>query len=208
MTNLTPNPLSTMNLFSMKRTLGWTFALFVVLYAIGCDSTEPEEGGAGEEEVITDVNLILTPTGGAPLTFNANFDDTGERQSLDTLRLTAGATYSGEVEFLNSFENEDITVEIRDEEPDAHRIFYTPGGGIADRVTISELSTDPNGDPLGVTYNVAVSEGDAATGTLNVKLRHFEDPSAKPTDDGGAEVPGVVENDVNIDFPVVITATE
>ena len=205
MTNPTPNPLTKMNLF--KRTFGWALALLVVLYTAGCDSTEPDEDGGGEEEVITDVNLILTPLdGGAPLTFNANFDDTGERQSLDTLRLTAGATYSGEIEFLNSFENEDVTVEIRDEEPDAHRLFYTPGGGLADRITISDLSTDPDGNPLGVTYSMAVSAGEAATGMLNVKLRHYEDPSAKPDDDGVAEVPGVVENDVNIDFPVVISA--
>ncbi|MGI9176189.1 MAG: hypothetical protein ACR2GR_12825 [Rhodothermales bacterium] len=199
-------------LFSMKRTLGWTLALFVFLYAAGCDSTEPEEDdGAGEEEVITDVNLILTPLdGGEPLTFNANFNEQGVEQSKDMLQLTAGVTYSGEVEFLNSFENEDITEEIRDEEPDAHRIFYTPGGDLAGRITISELSTDPNGDPLGVTYNMAVSAGEAVTGTLNVKLRHYEDgaelPGTKQNDDGVAEVPGVVENDVNIDFPVVISA--
>ena len=202
-----------MNPYLIKRTLGWALALVLVIYATGCDSTEPDEDdeGAGEEEVITDVNLILTPLdGGAPLTFNANFDEEGVEQSKDTLWLTAGATYSGQIKFLNSFENEDITVEIRDEEPDAHRLFYTPSDDLADRITVSDLSRDPNDDLLGITFNLAVSGAEDATGTLNVKLRHYEDgaelPEAKQNDDGLSEVPGVVENDANIDFPVVISA--
>ena len=211
MTSLTPNPQTKMNLYLVQRTLGWTLALFIVIYATGCDSTEPEESGGGEEEVITDVNLILTPLdGGTPLTFNARFNEQAVEQSKDTLRLTAGTTYSGEIEFLNSFENEDITEEIRDEEPDAHRLFYTPGSGLADRITISDLSTDPNGDPLGVTFTVAVSAGEAAMGTFNVRLRHYEDgaelPGTKQNDDGEAQVPGVVENDVDVLFPVVLSA--
>ena len=206
MTNPNPRPRCA---HLVQRTIGWTLALVLVIYATGCDSTAPEDedDGAGEEEVLTDVNLILTPLdGGAPLTFNANFNEQGVEQSKDTLRLTAGATYSGEIEFLNSFEDEDITVEIRDEEPDAHRLFYTPGGDLAGRIAVSDLSNDPNGNPLGVTFNLAVSGTEAATGTLNVKLRHYEDPSAKPNDDGVAEIPGVVESDVIIDFPTVISA--
>ena len=208
MTNPTPNPLTKMNLF--KRTFGWALALLVIAYAAGCDSTEPDDDGGGEEEVITRVVMTFSTAELADAAVaEASFDEAGVLQDVSTLRLNAGTTYFGEVVLRNEFASDpaeqDLTAEVRAED-EAHRLFYTPGGGLGDRITISDLSTDSNGDPLGLDFTLTVEGAEDAMGTLNVKLRHYEDPSAKPDDDGVAEVPGVVENDVNIDFPVVISA--
>ncbi|MEM9996603.1 MAG: type 1 periplasmic binding fold superfamily protein [Bacteroidota bacterium] len=186
---------------------------FLVLAA--CDSNDPDSSdtdGAGEEEVITTVNITFTPQGGgAAAEFTANFDEAGVLQNAETITLMSATTYDVSIELLNELETpaEDITEEVRDEEPGAHRFFYTPEGGVANRMTVSNLDTDPLGDPLGVTFDVAVSAGGAATGAFRAKLRHYEDGADLPADKRAdtptaPEVPDVVENDFDFTFPVEI----
>ncbi|MEM8557779.1 MAG: hypothetical protein AAGG50_08135 [Bacteroidota bacterium] len=184
---------------------------FLVLAA--CDSNDPDDtDGAGEEEVISVVNLTFTPQGGGTAAvFTANFDEEGVLEDRETIILDAGTTYDVSIELLNDFEDpaEDITIEVRDEEPGAHRFFYTPEGGVANRLTVSNLDRDPLGDPLGVTFDVAVSAGGAATGAFRAKLRHYEDGADLPADKRAdtptaPEVPDVVENDFDFTFPVEI----
>lgn len=179
-----------------------------------CDSGEPDDGGAGEEEVISLVRLTFSPQGGgAAVVADARFDEASVLQTTDTIRLRAGTTYAVSIDLQNTFEDppESITAEVRDEEPDAHRFFYTPEGGVAGRIAVSNLDRDPNGDPLGITFTAAASTGPAASGTFRVKLRHFEEDAVLPRDKrndtaDAAEVPGVVENDLNFTFPVQIAA--
>jgi hypothetical protein len=197
-------------MISMKQYLAPTFTLALLgLTLAACDSTDPEEnGGAGEQELITDVVLTFTPEGGGTaVVATATFDEAGVLQDIDTIELASGTTYAGAVRFLDAFNGEDITEEV-EEEREAHRIFYTPGGGVVDRIVISGLDTDADGNPLGLQFVAAVSSGGPATGTLNVTLRHYEDeaglPGDKIDDTGGAEVPGVIENDVDVDFPVSV----
>jgi hypothetical protein len=193
-------------------TLTGTLLAGSLLFLSACDSNEPVDGGAGEEEVVTLVRLVLTPQGGgAAQTVDATFDEAGVLEDAETINLAAGTTYDVEIDLQNTLANppESITEEIRDEEPDAHRFFYTGEGGVAGRITVSNFDTDPNGDPLGITFDLAVSAGAAANGTLRVKLRHYEEdanlPDDKQNDTATApEVPGVVENDVNFTFPVQI----
>ena len=199
-----------MNTLRIPRFLPALVAALMLTLA-ACDSNEPDpDDGAGEEEVITLVRLTFgTPS--ATLTFDATFDEAGVLQNAETITLQAGTTYDVTIDLQNTTETppESITAEIRDEEPDAHRLFYIPEGGVVGRLTVSNLDTDPNGDPLGLSFDLAVSDGGDASGDLRVKLRHYEEdanlPDDKRNDTATApEVPGVVENDVNVAFPVQI----
>ena len=203
-----------MNTLRPSRFLPALVAALMLTFA-ACDSNEPDpDDGAGEEEVITLVRLALTPQGGGTaITADATFDEAGVLQNAATLALQAGTTYDVTIDLQNTLEDppESITAEIRDEESDAHRFFYTPEGGVADQLIVANLDTDPNGDPLGLSFDLLVSDGDAASGTLRVKLRHYEEDADLPTDKRNdtataPEVPGVVENDVNVAFPVTITS--
>jgi len=189
-------------------------AAALLLTFSACDSNEPDpDDSAGEEEVITLVRLSLSPqSGGTAITADADFDEAGVLQNAEPLNLQAGATYDVTIDLQNTLEDppESITEEIGDEEPDAHRFFYTPEGDVADNLTVSNLDTDPNGDPLGLTFELAVTDGAGESGEFRVKLRHYEEDATLPDDKRSdtataPEVPGVVENDVDFTFPVEIS---
>ncbi len=190
-----------------------TFAAILGVTLSACDSNEPDGDGAGEEEVITLVTLTLTPQGGgAAMDVDAVFDEAGVLQSVETIMLTAGTTYDVSVDLLNTLETpaESITEEIRDEEPHAHQFFYTAEGAVSDNIAITNLDTDPNGDQLGLTFDIAVTGGAGESGQFRLKLRHYEDDADLPEDKrndtaSASEVPGIVENDVNFTFPVSIS---
>ncbi len=195
------------------RRLAFLPLLAGLLLVTACDSNDPDEDeGGGEEEVITLVRLTLSPQGGgAVVTADANFDEAGVLQNAEPLILIPGATYNVAIDLQNTLESppESITAEIRDEEPDAHRFFYTAEGAVSDNITISNLDTDPNGDPLGLTFQMAVVGGFNDTGTFRVKLRHYEEDANLPTDKRNdtataAARPGIVENDIDFTFPVTI----
>ncbi|MEP0547171.1 MAG: hypothetical protein ABJF88_09570 [Rhodothermales bacterium] len=190
------------------------FAAALLLTFSACDSNEPDPiDGGGEAEVITLVRLSLTPQGGgAAFTADATFDEAGVLQNAEMLNLQAGTTYDVAIDLQNTTVTppESITAEIRDEEPEAHRFFYVPEGDVANALAVSGLDTDPNGDPLGLTFSLAVSAGsEGESGTFRVKLRHYEEdanlPADKQNDTAAApDVPGVVDTDVDVVFPVSI----
>jgi hypothetical protein len=185
-------------------------ASFVFLSA--CDSVEPDDGGGGDQELITLVSLVLTPQGGgAAETVEATFDEAGVLLSADTIELAGDTNYEAAIDLRNTLVNppESIIPEVRDEEPEAHRFFYEAEGGVAGRVTAIDFDEDPNGDPLGTTFVLVASGGVPAAGQLRVVLRHYEEDATLPDDKRSdtalaPEVPGVVENDVNFVFPVQI----
>jgi hypothetical protein len=177
-----------------------------------CDSNEPEgDDGAGEEEVITLVRLTLEGPS-STVTADAVFDEAGAEVSTETLTLQAGTTYEVSIDLQNTTVSppESITAEIRDEDPDTHRFFYVPEGDVADNLAVSDLDADPLGDPLGLSFRLAVTGGDGESGAFRVKLRHYEEdadlPADKQNDTATApDVPGVVETDVDVVFPVTIS---
>ena len=176
-----------------------TFALALIVFPVvfaACDSNEPDDEGPGDEELITRVVLRLTG-GGQTVTATANDPDgDGTNFQIDTINLAAGTTYTGTVELADDINDEDITEEIR-EEDDEHQFFYTVGGGASGRVTVTITDQDDNGLPVGLNFTVAVSAGDAASGTLRVIQGHYDDA---PKD-------GVTmsdETDFDITFPVNI----
>jgi hypothetical protein len=164
------------------------------------DPASSEEDGAGEEELITQVNLSLEGDDGSNATVSWSDEDGpgGNDPQIGTLQLQSGATYTGTIELSNTTESpvEDITAEVR-EEDDEHQFFYTVGGGISDRMTVEITDTDADGLPVGLEYTVSISEGDAASGTLNVVLSHYDDAPKDGTTRSD-------ETDIDIDIPVEI----
>lgn len=181
------------------------FTILSVLAALllaGCDSNAPEEG-AGEEEFFTRVTINLTGSDGSTATATAS-DPDGDRADIQytSLTLNPGVTYTGAISLHDNINGEDVTSEVAGE-AEAHLFFYTPQGGVVDRLAVTRLDSDDNGAALGLQVRVAVSAGSAATGTLNVKLAHYENEADKRATHTPENRPGS-ELDLDLTFPVVI----
>ncbi len=150
-------------------------ALFVMT---SCDDDDPVE--VNEEETITTVTWTLINSADQTdvvvlSSIDADGDGPGAAVQNINGTFTAGATYDGDIRFLNQLEDpaEDITVEVR-EEDDEHEVFYATS--IAG-VTVTKNDVDGDGNPLGL--DTTVTTGAAGTGTMTVTLRH--EPN-KPND--------------------------
>lgn len=173
-------------------------ATALLLGLAACDTTPDDT--AGEGELITAVTLTLTPSGGGtPVT--ATFRDTNgdglvQSTEVGTVRLLAGATYTGALTLAGP--DGDLTAEVQGE-ADAHQVVYTVGGGAASRVTITITDRDGAEKPLGLATTMAASSGSLVSGTLRVVLYHYEDTSRKVAGIAGSEA------DVDLTFPLVVT---
>jgi hypothetical protein len=191
--------------------------LLALLTLVACDSNDPEDEIIDEEEVITLVRLNFTPEQASrdTLSFEARFDEARTLLSVDTLRLSSGITYNASVDLLNTLESpaEDISAEVR-EEAETHRFFYTLEGEAEPFITLFGFDADANSDPLGLTFKVQIVDrigggvtSFGKTGTMAVKLRHYEEDANLPTDkradrDTSPDVPGIVSTDVDVTFPI------
>lgn len=171
-----------------------------LLAFVGCNNDDDNPEPVNESEVITTVNVTLTPQGGGtPVTLS--FEDLdGEGSGAPTVTvsgpLAAGTTYDGTIEFLDRTDPndvEDITEEV-EEESDEHEVFFFPVGV---NLTFSNLNTDDDGNPLGTVFTV--SAGAASNGTLTIALIH---EGNKPNDGTLAGAGG--ETDVEVAFSVSI----
>ena len=185
-----------MHTYIAKTLKGILVLTLLALTFTACDSTEPEDDGAGEEELITRVVLTLTGGGETIVAEASDPDGDGTNFQIDDITLTAGTTYTGSIELFDDINDEDITEEV-EEEAGEHQFFYTPQGGIATRVTVNVTDTDGNGLPVGLDFTVVVSSGGAASGSLNVVLSHFDEEPKTGTDRSD-------ETDVDVTFPVTI----
>ncbi|HAY36043.1 MAG: hypothetical protein P8H65_11040 [Rhodothermales bacterium] len=168
--------------------------LFLSFTLNACDSAEPDHDHAGEEELITRVVVTLT-SGTETVTANANDPDgDGTGFEIDPIVLSSGTTYSGSITLWDDVNLENITEEI-EEEDDEHQFFYTVGGGVSDRVDVSITDRDSNNLPVGLTFDLVVSDGGPASGTLNVVLSHFDDQPKNGSDRSD-------ETDVNVTFTI------
>ena len=165
-------------------------------------SSDDDATIVNEEEVITTVQVKLTPTeGGIPITLTSR-DLDGDGPDAPVVAVSgpvmAGASYSGEVAFLNEMANpaEDITEEVA-AEGEEHQVFYQQNA----LGTITYTDEDSNGNPIGISFNYTA--GTAATGTLTVTLRH------EPNKDAGGVADGMITNaggstDAEVVFSVVV----
>ena len=175
-------------------------ALTTILF-IAC-SSDDDAAFVNEEEVITTVQVTLTPQGGgtAVTLTSRHLDGDGPEAPMVTVSapVTAGIVYSGGVTFLNELTNpaEDITEEVA-AEGEEHQVFYQHNG----LGTFTYNDEDGNGNPVGLDFTYTA--GTAATGTLTVILRHEPNKEAQ----GVAE--GIITNaggstDAEVVFNVVV----
>lgn len=184
---------------SFLRSSASILLVFALLLA-ACDSTDPGEEDAGEEEVISNVTLTLTnQAGNGTITAEAVFDEAGVEQSVETITLTPGATYDGVITLRNRFEDEDITEEV-DDERDEHQFFYAAQGEVSDDLTITITDTDSNGYPVGLEFTVAVADDAAGAGDLRVVLGHYDERPKEASE----SIDAIPETDVDFTYPVSI----
>lgn len=176
--------------------------LITTIAALGGCGDDNDNAGAGDAEVISRVTVTLTPTtGGATQSAIINFSTpTTPEPQAGTLELEPGVTYDGTVEFTNAFANPavDITAEV-EAEADEHRVFYTVTGPAGVSIPPASLDLDPNGAPLGLTYQVVVAaDAVSGAGTIRVALSHYDDQPK-----GSGQTPSN-ETDVDVTFAYTV----
>jgi len=179
------------------KTIKFTYALlFLSLILSSCSNDDDATPVAvNEEEVITTINVTLTPVGGGTAITLQSQDLDGDGPNLPTVTVSGdlvnGTTYNGSIELLNETESpaEDITEEV-EEEANEHQFFYTAGGNLD--VTTAYQNFDGNGNNLGTEFTITGNS--VSSGTLTFTLRHEPTkPNTGLTDAGG-------ETDLSVTF--------
>lgn len=171
-----------------------TFLVATLLLIMACDD-DPEP--VNEEEVITTLNLTLTPVGGGNSVTLRFYDEDGDGsiQPEKTVSgpLTPYTTYDGVITLLNETESPagDITAEVK-EEADDHLFCFTTSNL---NLTVSAKDKDSNNLPIGIETSWVTAA--AGTGTVKVVLRH------QPGEKTG-NCPGAGDTDIEVDFNVTI----
>ena len=178
------------NIFKLNYLLYAVLTLFIFTACEDDDATPAEEN---EEEVITDVKLVFTPTntlsGLATVEATAQDPDgegVQELQVSGSIDLAVNASYTLTYEIMNNLETpgEDIGEEILEEGAE-HQLFFSftdgaftspTGNGNIDNASdpLNYNDTDANGNPLGL--STAWTTGDAlSSGSFTVRLQHQPD---------------------------------
>jgi len=186
---------------AFNRSIIFTLFAGLIFFACSEDSVSPDPG-PGEEEVISRVTVTLTDTSNPANVAVAVWDDSdgdGTANTIGTLTLTAGATYSGVILLENALETpaENITLEV-EEEAEEHQFFYSVTGALAGNITLVINDTDDNNYPVGLDYTVAVAAGTSGqTGEMGIILYHYDDvvkDGVSPSD----------ESDIDIAIPITV----
>lgn len=178
-----------------------TALLVLTLIFTACNDDDP--GVVNEEEVITTVNVTLTPVGGGA-TVNLQWRDLDGENGPNAATITggtlvAGTVYNGTIELLNETETpvEDITEEI-EEEDDEHQFFFAFTNGIA-QASYSDM--DGNNNPIGLAFQL--TNVTAGVGDFTITLLHEPDKTA-PGVSGGNPTNAGGETDVEVTFPITV----
>lgn len=166
-----------------------------IFFFQSCRQDDPEP--VNEEELITTLQVTLTPSaGGSPVTLKF-FDGDGEHGSMAPLMtvsgpLTAGTGYSATIQLLNETLTppEDVSAEVEEEGSD-HLICFDTSANI----TVTYEDTDAGGLPLGLTTSWLT--GAAGPGEVTITLRH-----QAGTKTGAC--PGAGDTDVEVTFNVSV----
>ena len=168
-------------------------SLFSLLIFTACEDDDATPAEENEEEVITDVKLIFTPTntlsGLATVEATAQDPDgegVQELQVSGSIDLAVNASYTLTYEIMNNLETpgEDIGEEILEEGAE-HQIFYSftdgaftspTGNGNIDNASdpVNYNDSDSNGNPIGLS-TAWTTGGALSSGSFTVRLQHQPD---------------------------------
>jgi hypothetical protein len=161
-----------------------------------CKKDQDEPTPDDDNEQITTVTYVLTPTGGgaaATVTWRDVDGTGGNAPTIGTLNLRPNTTYTGAITLLDETKNPVVnTSEEIAKEKDEHLFVYTPTP--AALLAITRTDTDSKNLPVGL--NTRLVTNAAGTGTLVVTLRH------QPGTKDGTAGPG--DTDVEVTFPVTV----
>jgi hypothetical protein len=164
-----------------------------------------------EEEVINEVVLTFTPTGGGSAVTATWFDADGDgvgNPTIDDINLAPNTAYEMAITLANTLENEDKTEEI-EEEDDEHMFFFefttdifsdpSGNGNVDNRADpLNYNDQDDNGFPVGLSTNWTTGGGTSGS-DFRVILKH--QPGGIKTATSGSSDGGT---DVNINFVINI----
>ncbi|WP_405334922.1 type 1 periplasmic binding fold superfamily protein [Psychroserpens sp.] len=185
----------------MKTTKLFLTAILCITLFASCsdddDGSTVEE--PNEEEVITDVTLrFVNDANPSNVVTLSNIDPDGDDGPLVpsqtiTGNFFAGSTYTATIELFNSIEGEDITEEVRDDEPDEHFFIYAINGL---DMTFARSGNDivrMDGNSLG--YETTWSANSSGMGSITVQLFH-DSETVDDSDGFGTQTGGSTDVDV------------
>jgi hypothetical protein len=167
-----------------------------------CSDDDPAP--VNEEEVITSVNIVLTPQGGGDQITLSSRDLDGDGPNAPIVLvsdpLATGTVYNGTVQFLNELEDpaEDKTAEILAEDEE-HQVFFSVTGSVG---SFAYTDSDSNGNPIGLTFTLT-SAANTTSGVLTVVLRHQPDKDGAGVSDGNIANAGG-ETDIEVSYNVAV----
>jgi len=189
---------------TMKTIKLLSLSLLAMLVFSACSDDDDAPQVINEEEVITTLNLFLTPEGGGEdITFiYRDLDGDGSNPEISSPALSANTTYTGRVEFLNELEDpaEDITIEVL-EEAEEHQVFYIVENSLKATPTYTG-ALDKDGNPVGVEFSLETD--DASQGNFTVILIHEGDKNAPGASEGNLSPEVGGETDIEVNFDVTI----
>jgi hypothetical protein len=167
----------------------------LIFFFSACKKDDPQP--VNEEEVITTLNVVLTPTGGGvPVTLK--FQDPDGDGSVAPIKsvsgpLNANKSYTAVITLQDESRAvvKDITPEVQDEAEDHLFCFVITGSNL----TATATDTDSNGFPIGLSSTWVTTT--AGSASIKITLRH------QPGTKTGA-CPGTGETDVEVDFSLTI----
>lgn len=176
-------------------------AIFSLTFT-GCKKDDDHDHD-NEQELITTVKAVFTPTGGGtPVEFTwSDIDgDGGNTPVITNGTLSASSTYNVALTFLNESETpaENKNSEIVSEGKE-HQVFFQSAAGL--NLSFAYTDADADGRPIGVT--ATATTGAASTGNLKITLRHEPNKAGANVANGDITNAGG-ETDVAVDFTVTI----
>lgn len=172
------------NILKSFTVSGHHFAmLFALALLVSCGDDDPV-APTNEEELITTLNMVFTPTQGSAVVLKYYDEDGGDGPLSPVVTggtLSSNTTYTVSLEILNESESpsEDVTLEIEEEGKD-HQFFFEISNAL--NLTFEYKDKDVNNQPIGI--DTEFTTGEASTGTLKVILRHEPNKSATGVSSG------------------------
>lgn len=149
--------------------------LVIAAFGLVITSCKKDKAEANDNEVITTVELHLTPAaGGTALTYKwEDLDGAGGAAPvIDVVTLAPNKTYNTEIVIYDKTKTPVVVTsnEVRTEAVD-HRFYFEPAAG--SNITVTGLDNDQNGIPVGL-KSVWTTGAAVSTGSIKITLRHYE----------------------------------